>query len=134
MSGIPHPFTREVCARWFDGLRVREAGGLGLERAFLGETRALVGGVSLDLRSYELGFWVARERWGGGVGTRMVSRFLEEYVVGRGLKYAAAAIHEDNERSIRLVQRCGFEKVGRFPYCFSEGQGPATALFFRKTF
>jgi len=133
LSGIPHPFTDEECLRWLDGLWTRDARGWGLNRVFTNDAGGLVGGVSLDLRSHELGFWVLREHWGYGLGTSMVSRFLKEHTRGLSLEYVIAAVHEENERSIRLVRRCGFEWVGTFPYYFTNRQERSTALFFKKT-
>jgi RimJ/RimL family protein N-acetyltransferase len=51
-----------------------------------------------------IGYWIGREFWGRGIGTRALSAFLDE-VTTRPL-YAHVAVH--NVASIRVLQKCGF--------------------------
>jgi RimJ/RimL family protein N-acetyltransferase len=68
-----------------------------------------------------VGYWIAKEYWGRGIGTRALSLLLEA-VPTRPL-YARAARH--NAASIRVLTRCGFELIGykhspadgRYPEC-----------------
>jgi RimJ/RimL family protein N-acetyltransferase len=68
-----------------------------------------------------VGYWIARERWGGGVATGALTLLLEE-VPTRPLHARAA---RSNAASIRVLQRCGFVLTGhrmspgdeRFPAC-----------------
>jgi RimJ/RimL family protein N-acetyltransferase len=54
-----------------------------------------------------IGYWLGREFWGGGIGTRAVTLFLE-LEKSRPL-YAETAIH--NTASTKLLERCGFSQV-----------------------
>ncbi|MDP9341110.1 MAG: GNAT family N-acetyltransferase [Actinomycetota bacterium] len=52
----------------------------------------------------EIGYWIGREHWGRGVGTRALSQFLDQEAT-RPL-YAGVATH--NAASIRILEKCGF--------------------------
>jgi RimJ/RimL family protein N-acetyltransferase len=64
----------------------------------------------------EVTYWIGREHWGKGIATRALGEFLE-LETARPLKAAAA---KDNLGSIRVLEKCGFERVG-------EGRGFANA-------
>src|SRR5262249_46450720 len=57
--------------------------------------------------------YVAADQRGRGVGTRLLGPLLE-VAAPRGLHAIIAAIDADNEASLRLHARFGFEKVGHF--------------------
>jgi RimJ/RimL family protein N-acetyltransferase len=56
----------------------------------------------------EVGYWIGREYWGKGVGSRALSAFLGQVRV-RPL-YAHVAKH--NVASRRVLEKCGFTTVG----------------------
>jgi RimJ/RimL family protein N-acetyltransferase len=56
----------------------------------------------------DVGYWVGREHWGKGVATAALSAFLDELET-RPL-HAHVATH--NIGSIRVLERCGFERTG----------------------
>ncbi len=64
----------------------------------------------------EVTYWLGREHWGKGLATRALEAFLAVETT-RPLHAAAAA---DNAGSIRVLEKCGFERAG-------EGRGFATA-------
>lgn len=64
----------------------------------------------------EVTYWLGREHWGKGLATRALTAFLEVETT-RPLHAAAAA---DNAGSIRVLEKCGFTRVG-------EGRGFANA-------
>ncbi|MFD1039308.1 GNAT family N-acetyltransferase [Virgibacillus byunsanensis] len=53
-------------------------------------------------------YWIGKEYWGKGIATYALLNFLE-IVIDRPL-YARAA--KDNAASIRVLEKCGFKKVG----------------------
>jgi len=55
----------------------------------------------------EVGYWLGREFWGKGIATRALTLFLAQVTL-RPL-YAYVARH--NLASIRVLEKCGFEKV-----------------------
>jgi RimJ/RimL family protein N-acetyltransferase len=74
--------------------------------------QALVAGHAASFERFgepEVTYWLGKDHWGRGVATRALSLFLSECDV-RPL-YARAA--GDNLASIRVLEKCGFERVGR---------------------
>src|ERR671922_121773 len=59
--------------------------------------------------SPEEGAWIGRSYWGQGVATRALKEFLTRIETTRPL-YARAA--SDNAGSIRVLEKCGFTRVG----------------------
>ena len=57
----------------------------------------------------EVTYWLGREHWGRGVATQALTQFLA-FEERRPLHARAA---EDNLGSIRVLEKCGFERVGR---------------------
>ena len=64
----------------------------------------------------EVTYWIGREHWGKGIATRALGEFLQVETT-RPLRAAAA---KDNLGSIRVLEKCGFERIG-------EGRGFANA-------
>jgi RimJ/RimL family protein N-acetyltransferase len=56
----------------------------------------------------EVGYWIGREHWGGGIATAALAAFLE--VETRRPLYAGVAEH--NIGSLRVLEKCGFEPLG----------------------
>jgi RimJ/RimL family protein N-acetyltransferase len=56
----------------------------------------------------DVGYWIGREYWGRGFATAALSAFLREFPT-RPL-FAHVAAH--NVGSIRVLEKCGFERVG----------------------
>ena len=56
--------------------------------------------------------FVAPERWGEGIGGRVLSGVLEE-ARSRGYERAQLWTHADNARAQRLYERQGFRRTGR---------------------
>jgi RimJ/RimL family protein N-acetyltransferase len=57
----------------------------------------------------ELTYWLAREHWGKGIATRALARFLARVEQTRPVAAAAAF---DNVGSQRVLEKCGFVRVG----------------------
>lgn len=65
----------------------------------------------------EISYWIGKDHWGKGIAPRALALFLAECELGRPI-YARAA--KDNTRSLRVLQKCGFEIL-------SESRGFANA-------
>jgi RimJ/RimL family protein N-acetyltransferase len=62
-----------------------------------------------DFGEPEVCYWIGREHWNKGVATNALRQFLREIEV-RPLYARAAA---DNAASLRVLEKCGFQRVGR---------------------
>ncbi len=58
----------------------------------------------------EVTYWLGREHWGKGLATRALSVFLRDVERTRPLQAATA---HDNLGSQRVLEKCGFRRVGR---------------------
>jgi RimJ/RimL family protein N-acetyltransferase len=56
----------------------------------------------------EVTYWIGREFWGRGIATAALRAFLPE-LTDRPLHAAAA---KDNVASLRVLEKCGFERTG----------------------
>jgi RimJ/RimL family protein N-acetyltransferase len=69
----------------------------------------------------EVTYWLGREFWGRGLATQALNRMLR-LVVDRPIFARTAA---DNIRSIRVLQKCGFNIIGTNKG-FAKGRGEET--------
>ena len=56
----------------------------------------------------EVGYWIGREHWGGGIATAALAQFLQ--VETRRPLYAGVVEH--NTGSLRVLEKCGFGALG----------------------
>ena len=56
-----------------------------------------------------VGYWIGREYWGRGIATEALRRLVNEVVPERPL---AALVAAGNIGSIRVLEKCGFVRVG----------------------
>ena len=110
-----HPYTEEHARRWL-GI----ASGTSPVRAFAIEVeREAVGGTGVTpladvyRRTGEIGYWLGRALWNRGIVTEAV-RATTEYAFGPlDLARVQAAVFAWNEASMRVLEKCGFEREGR---------------------
>ncbi|WP_157246072.1 GNAT family N-acetyltransferase [Nonomuraea typhae] len=55
-----------------------------------------------------IGYWLGRDHWGKGVGTRALTQFLAEEAV----RPLYADPHHGNTASVRLLEKVGFRRSG----------------------
>jgi RimJ/RimL family protein N-acetyltransferase len=84
------------------------------DRSCIARTVELDGVVAGNVGSFEfegrreVGYWIGRTFWGRGVATRALAAFLREDT--RRPLFAGVAPH--NAGSIRVLEKCGFERTG----------------------
>jgi len=64
-------------------------------------------------RTAEVSIYLKPGKTAQGIGTLAV-RFLEEAAKNKGISVLIAIVSGDNELSIRLFEKCGYEKCGHF--------------------
>jgi [ribosomal protein S5]-alanine N-acetyltransferase len=62
--------------------------------------------------SAELGYWIAEPFWGKGIATAAVQMMLQHGFETLKLNRIYAGIFEHNLASMRVLEKCGFEKEG----------------------
>src|SRR5271165_5824939 len=63
--------------------------------------------------SVEIGYCLGRRWWGNGYMPEVLEMLLTALESERGVYRVWATCHVDNERSVRVLQRAGFELEGR---------------------
>lgn len=76
-------------------------------------TSGIVGDDFARLRQFETGSWLGREFQGRGIGTEMRIAMLTLGFVGFGADLALTGAWHDNEPSLRVTRRLGYEEQGR---------------------
>jgi RimJ/RimL family protein N-acetyltransferase len=56
-----------------------------------------------------VGYWIGREHWGKGIATAALTAFLD---VVR-MRPLFALVHAGNAGSIRVLEKCGFVRIGQ---------------------
>jgi RimJ/RimL family protein N-acetyltransferase len=57
----------------------------------------------------EVTYWIGREHWGRGIATRALAEFLADVERTRPIQASTA---DDNVGSQRVLEKCGFHRVG----------------------
>lgn len=60
----------------------------------------------------QLGFVLARDRWGRGYVTEALRTVLEEAIGGLGLPEVRATVHPENRGSMRVMEKAGMRRSG----------------------
>jgi RimJ/RimL family protein N-acetyltransferase len=75
----------------------------------------------------EVTYWIGREHWGKGIATRALAEFLADVERTRPIQASTA----DNVGSQRVLEKCGFRRVGaRRAFATSRGE-ELDEVFFR---
>lgn len=139
-AAIPHPFTSSHAQNWFH--YVQEAWAEGREYVLVVERRSdqkVVGavGVRVDRRLWgrvgSVGYWIGKPYWGKGYATEAVEGFLQFCERELRLKRLRAEVFEDNERSLRVLEKCGFrpQKLRKVNYADRGGKRKIWILKYR---
>ena len=76
----------------------------------------------------EVTYWIGREHWGRGIATRALAEFLADVERTRPIQASTA---DDNVGSQRVLEKCGFHRVGvRRAFATSQGE-ELDEVFFR---
>jgi RimJ/RimL family protein N-acetyltransferase len=79
----------------------------------------LAGVISVD---GEIGYWLARDRWGRGYATE-AGRAVVDWYFGRGARVLTSGYFDGNQRSGGVLAKLGFQAAGdRMKGCLSRGE------------
>ena len=87
------------------------AGPLLIESRETGELLGSTGLEFVDAQSANTGYALARDAWGRGVATEAL-RAVIAIAASLGVCELAACCHAEHRASIRVLERCGFEREG----------------------
>ena len=113
-DGFPHPYTRTDAERWIAATVAFPA-----HTVFAIEVDGdLVGSIGLfpgaDVHRFvaEIGYWVARARWGRGLATEAVTAITEHGLERLGYARIHAGVFAWNPASARVLEKAGFVREG----------------------
>jgi RimJ/RimL family protein N-acetyltransferase len=111
---IPHPYPPGGAEAYLARLeRFPDEETWAIDAGEEGEN-GFVGVISFKPRgpdSAEVGYWVAPAFWGAGYASGAVAALAEE-ARERGFRELTAQVFHDNDASVRVLMRCGFEYTG----------------------
>jgi len=132
---FPSPYTEAAAREWIAyastdapplaalaiALDDRVIGGIGLER-FRDVARFTA----------ELGYWLGVAHWGRGYAAEAIGGLVDHAFATTDLRRVEAWVFVRNERSARVLERCGFRQEGRQrDSVFKNGEFLDTRLFAR---
>ena len=114
---VPHPMTlADIAGR----RRLNKGGG---EKMYAVERDGeLIGGAGIKLLGSgepprimpRLGYWIGAPYQGNGFGTEAVGALVRVCFKSADCDVVGAGVFADNRASVRMLEKCGFEPVGRY--------------------
>ena len=111
---FPQPYRRQDAVEWIRHVRERTP-----ETVLAIATKdELIGNIGLYIQddvyrcSAELGYWLAEEYWGRGIGTGAVRAICEIAFSRSDLIRIYACVFEPNVGSCRVLEKAGFQLEG----------------------
>jgi RimJ/RimL family protein N-acetyltransferase len=73
-----------------------------------------------------VGYWIAREHWGRGIASEALTQFL----AAKRARPIFARAAKDNAASIRVLEKCGFRRIGEdVGYSYARGRDVEEFIF-----
>lgn len=111
---FPHPYTIDAGRAWLVAAGSEDPP-TALAIDVGGEAVGGIGvipGADVNRYSGEIGYWLGRAWWGRGLGTAAVTHFVPWAGRTFGLARVFAYVFETNPSSMRVLEKCGFEREG----------------------
>jgi RimJ/RimL family protein N-acetyltransferase len=122
---IPFPYTVQNAEDWIRSVvELENIQGLTNNWAIINKNEGLVGGLGLhqmygpESHKDEIGYWLAKPFWNQGIMTEVLKIFCEFCFEQRELSRIEAGVFSNNEASMRVLEKVGFEKEGYLKKCF----------------
>ena len=94
-----------------------------------------VGVISLEQiaeKEAELGYWLAEKYWNQGIMTEAIKHFTKYAFDKVGLKKITVPIFTSNVASQKVMEKCGYKKVGKKELSKKDEKIPALVFVFEK--
>jgi RimJ/RimL family protein N-acetyltransferase len=111
---FPHPYTIEAGRVWLAAASAEDPP-TALAIDVGGEAIGGIGvvlGADVNRHAGEIGYWLGRAWWRRGLATASVSQFLPWVAQTFGLARLFAQVFETNRASMRVLEKCGFQREG----------------------
>lgn len=110
---IPHPYPPGAAEAWLESI----ASGRLPEEVWVIDASPIqwsemVGVISFRPEEGQIGYWVGVPFWGTGFASEAVEALVRHLFAERGLGRIEAGVMADNDASVRVLQKAGFEPAG----------------------
>lgn len=120
---IPYPFSMDDAIWWvqYNTADILDRGGLIYNFAIRGSSGKVMGVIGINEindGTAEIGYWLAPRFWGLQIMPRCIETFISIITSKKceyGIRTLQACICDGNERSVRVVERCGFRFIEHLP-------------------
>lgn len=125
LATVPWPYTGEDARRFLELPQEHRLPRLLVTLPGAGGSQ-MIGGIGLERRDgqVELGYWIARSRWGRGYA-REAARAVVGLARTLGHRRIVSSHFLDNPASGRVLEHAGFRRSGRIVERYSTGRGTA---------
>ena len=106
---MPYPYTIDD-AKWWVEIGSREQGlnyAIDLGGKCVGVVGVQFGELELQY-SAEIGYWIAEDHWGKGIGTEAVSKMTDYVFTETKAVRLSAPVYSPNLASMRVLEKCGY--------------------------
>jgi [ribosomal protein S5]-alanine N-acetyltransferase len=116
-DAFPSPYTLRDAEGWISLCLAEAAPGRNFALCLRDGTFAggigLRPGADIERGTFELGYWIAPARWGGGLATEAVATFgVWAFARYPGLRRLEAAVFHPNAASVRVLEKAGYRYEG----------------------
>ena len=115
-STIPHPYPPGAADAYLENVA---SGRLDEEVWVMDASPAdwseVVGLIVFRPKSAEIGYWVGVPFWGTGFASEAVEGLVDHLFRSRDLRRITAEVQEENEASLRVLEKAGFRRTGTKP-------------------
>jgi ribosomal-protein-alanine N-acetyltransferase len=108
-SRMPYPYTKDDAVWWVETGSKEQ--GLNYAIDLGGICIGVVGVRFGDLEqqySAEIGYWIAEDHWGKGIGTEAVSKMTDYILFETKTVRLSAPVYSPNKASMRVLEKCGY--------------------------
>ncbi len=111
---VPHPYPADGAVTFFAAMQRERQAGTAHVFAIEDDGRfvGLVGFHHVENGTGELGYWVGRQDQGRGVGRHAVQAAVRVGFDYLRLRLQWAEVLADNVPSLRILEHCGFQRLG----------------------
>jgi len=106
-SRMPYPYT-ESDAKWWAETGCKEQGrymAIDLAGECIGVVGVRFGQFELTA---EIGYWIAEEHWGNGIGSEAVSKMTDCIFSDNKIVRLSAPVFSPNKASMTVLEKCGY--------------------------
>jgi [ribosomal protein S5]-alanine N-acetyltransferase len=111
-EGFPHPYTLEIARHWVAQGHIDFGGdnwAITLHDLAVGGCGVHVGTGGMRCNA-EIGYWLGRAHWGGGIATEVVQALTARAFADPQVMRVFAPVHAYNPASIRVLAKNGFQQ------------------------